>query len=78
VIVRDFNDYHREVEVVKRIVGTLVVVALLSVCSLSQTSSQAPNAPPPETLDQKLGPDDGAALAILFGANLRGNLFPCD
>jgi 2',3'-cyclic-nucleotide 2'-phosphodiesterase (5'-nucleotidase family) len=33
---------------------------------------------PKETFDQRLGPDDGAALAILFIANMRGNLGLCD
>ena len=30
------------------------------------------------SLDERLGTDDGAALAILFGANMRGNLEVCD
>jgi 2',3'-cyclic-nucleotide 2'-phosphodiesterase (5'-nucleotidase family) len=30
------------------------------------------------SLDERLGTDDGAALAILFGANMRGNLDLCD
>lgn len=30
------------------------------------------------TFEERLGPDDGAALAILFGANMRGNLDLCD
>jgi 2',3'-cyclic-nucleotide 2'-phosphodiesterase (5'-nucleotidase family) len=30
------------------------------------------------SFEERLGPDDGAALAILFGANMRGNLELCD
>lgn len=33
---------------------------------------------PKETFDERLGADDGAALAILFIANMRGNLNLCD
>ncbi len=31
-----------------------------------------------QTFEERLGADDGAALAILFGANMRGNLELCD
>ncbi len=31
-----------------------------------------------QTLEERLGADDGAAFAILYGANLRGNLDLCD
>jgi 2',3'-cyclic-nucleotide 2'-phosphodiesterase (5'-nucleotidase family) len=42
--------------------------------------TQVPENPPVQTasFDELLGEDDGAALAILFGANLRGNLQTCD
>jgi hypothetical protein len=30
------------------------------------------------TLDERLGADDGAALAILISANERGNIEVCD
>jgi 2',3'-cyclic-nucleotide 2'-phosphodiesterase (5'-nucleotidase family) len=33
---------------------------------------------PKETFEERLGDDDGAALAILFIANMRGNLGLCD
>jgi 2',3'-cyclic-nucleotide 2'-phosphodiesterase (5'-nucleotidase family) len=33
---------------------------------------------PQASFEERLGQDDGAALAILFGANLRGNLELCD
>lgn len=39
---------------------------------------QKPTAEPPATLDEKLGPDDGAAIAILVGGNMRGNMGMCD
>ncbi len=49
----------------------------LSAWALTQTTD---NTKPvqPATFDERLGPDDGAALAILFGANMRGNLDLCD
>jgi len=34
--------------------------------------------PAKDAFDQRLGADDGAALAILFGANMRGVLETCD
>jgi hypothetical protein len=51
--------------------------ALLAVCTWSQTSISRPGAST-ASFDERLGEDDGAALAILFGANLRGNLDLCD
>lgn len=42
------------------------------------TASSAAQEEPKETFDQRLGPDDGAAVAILFIANMRGNLSLCD
>src|SRR5512132_1193698 len=35
-------------------------------------------APQPATLEERLGADDGFALAILITANMRGNLEVCD
>src|SRR5262245_26039056 len=32
----------------------------------------------PKPLDERLGADDGAAVALLFGGNMRGNLDVCD
>lgn len=56
---------------VKRVAGC---VTLLSICALvfGQTGRG------PETFEERLGRDDGAAFAILFGANLRANLDVCD
>jgi 2',3'-cyclic-nucleotide 2'-phosphodiesterase (5'-nucleotidase family) len=55
----------------------LLVIITLSVSVLTQTASPTA-AGQSETLDQKLGADDGAAFAILFGANMRGNFDLCD
>ncbi|HWO00375.1 MAG TPA: hypothetical protein VNS63_14020 [Blastocatellia bacterium] len=42
------------------------------------TGSSMVQEPPKETFDERLGVDDGAALAILLIANMRGNLSLCD
>jgi len=48
-------------------------------CALSlRRSIVAAQEPAKQTFDQRLGADDGAALAILFGANMRGILETCD
>ena len=60
----------------KKTIYAAVGIALLCVWGLTQTT--APTAAEPATFDERLGQDDGAALAILFGANLRGNLEMCD
>ncbi|HKG21901.1 MAG TPA: hypothetical protein VKC34_08365, partial [Blastocatellia bacterium] len=55
----------------------IVAIAFLSISA--QTKPQAPSAgTKPDSLDERLGADDGAALAILFTANMRGNLETCD
>jgi 2',3'-cyclic-nucleotide 2'-phosphodiesterase (5'-nucleotidase family) len=46
-------------------------LACVNICAALQVAS-------PISFDERLGEDDGAALAILFGANLRGNLDTCD
>jgi 2',3'-cyclic-nucleotide 2'-phosphodiesterase (5'-nucleotidase family) len=46
--------------------------------SLAFSQSAAPWSAKVASFEEKLGPDDGAALAILFGANMRGNLELCD
>jgi hypothetical protein len=46
-------------------------LTLSGIKSLGQGSAKG-------SLDERLGADDGAALAILFGANMRGNLDTCD
>ncbi len=55
----------------------LIAIALLSICAKPQspaTSTEAKSS----SFDEQLGKDDGAALAILFTANMRGNLETCD
>lgn len=57
----------------------LFLVATFSLASsvaFSQSADQG--AAKAASFDERLGPDDGAALAILFGANMRGNLELCD
>jgi len=49
---------------------------MFSVSSMTQTPE--PAAGQPATLDERLGVDDGAALALLIGANMRGNMDVCD
>jgi hypothetical protein len=53
------------------------MLIFLSAVTLSGINS-AVQEPAKGTLDERLGADDGAALAILFGANMRGNLETCD
>lgn len=56
----------------KRAVSLLVIAACLAAGARAQaTTSEA------VSFDEKLGADDGAALAILIGGNLRGNLGLC-
>jgi 2',3'-cyclic-nucleotide 2'-phosphodiesterase (5'-nucleotidase family) len=53
-----------------------MALALVSVCALSQEAN--PDNASKEPFEERLGVDDGAALAILFGANMRGLLELCD
>lgn len=57
----------------KKIICALLVACCLSVASLTETQ-QTQKA----SFDELLGADDGAAFAILFSANQRGNLDTCD
>ena len=61
----------------RRVLCTVLAVACLSVCGATQTEPPKPGENT-LSLDERLGTDDGAALAILFGANMRGNLDLCD
>jgi hypothetical protein len=61
----------------RKIVSSLIVLIFLSAMSLIGSGSNIQE-PAKESLDQRLGSDDGAALAILFGANMRGILETCD
>ena len=60
----------------KKTIYAALGITLLCASGLTQTPVPAANEP--ATFDERLGVDDGAALAILFGANLRGNLELCD
>ena len=61
----------------RRTLCTLLAGACLCVWALPQSTEQRPGANT-LSLDERLGTDDGAALAILYGANMRGNLEVCD
>lgn len=60
----------------------LVLCAILALACLSISANTQTEPPKPGqntlSLDERLGTDDGAALAILFGANMHGNLDLCD
>jgi len=60
-----------------RILWTSLAIVCLSTFGLTQPDYQKQfwNK---TSLEERLGIDDGAALAILFGANMRGNLELCD
>ena len=61
----------------RRVVCLLLVVACLSVSAATQVEPRRPGENT-LSLDERLGTDDGAALAILFGAGMRGNIDVCD
>ncbi|HWP45085.1 MAG TPA: hypothetical protein VNO14_17715, partial [Blastocatellia bacterium] len=62
----------------KRYGYALTAIIYLLVCSLAFGQAQGGQSQQGASFEQRLGPDDGAALAILFGANMRGNLDLCD
>jgi 2',3'-cyclic-nucleotide 2'-phosphodiesterase (5'-nucleotidase family) len=61
----------------RRVLCTLLVIVSLSASAMMQSEQPGPGQNT-RSLDERLGIDDGAALAILFGANMRGNLEVCD
>jgi 2',3'-cyclic-nucleotide 2'-phosphodiesterase (5'-nucleotidase family) len=61
----------------RKVLCTLLVIVSLGVSAVTQTEQPGPGQNT-RSLDERLGTDDGAALAILFGANMRGNLEVCD
>ncbi len=57
----------------------LLIMATLFASALAQTpKSEATDQQKAAVFDARLGEDDGAAAAILFGANMRGNPGLCD
>jgi 2',3'-cyclic-nucleotide 2'-phosphodiesterase (5'-nucleotidase family) len=70
-------DFERRVKLLRRVLCGLMALASLCVPAATQTQ-QKEVGQNPATFDERLGTDDGAALAILFGANMRGNLSTCD
>jgi hypothetical protein len=69
--------FERKAELLRELLCTLLIVGCLSAGAVTQTeeTKQGQNT---LSLDERLGADDGAALAILFNANMRGNLDVCD
>lgn len=61
----------------RRVLCTLLAIGCLCVSAVTQTEQQRAGQNT-LSLDERLGSEDGAALAILFGANMRGNLETCD
>ena len=61
----------------RRAVCILIVIACWQICAATQTEAPRPGENT-LSLDERLGTDDGAAFAILFGAGMRGNLDVCD
>src|SRR5689334_16334316 len=64
-----------EMDLFKKILFASLLAVGLSAAAFTQTPAQAT---PAATFEERLGPDEGAALAILFGANMGGNLDLCD
>jgi 2',3'-cyclic-nucleotide 2'-phosphodiesterase (5'-nucleotidase family) len=63
----------------KRILLSCLTILMLAAAALTGTTAAGKaQETPKETFDGRLGADDGAALAILFIANMRGNLNLCD
>ena len=71
-----FNVRKKQI-VLRRTVSLLIVLIFASALTLSGIKSLGQGSAK-GSLDERLGADDGAALAILFGANMRGNLDTCD
>jgi 2',3'-cyclic-nucleotide 2'-phosphodiesterase (5'-nucleotidase family) len=61
----------------RRVLCAILILASLSVTAATQTEPPKPGQNT-LSLDERLGTDDGAAMAILFGANMHGNLDLCD
>ena len=55
-----------------------ILAVFICVSLIAGAAAQEPKPQTPATLDERLGADDGFALAILITANMRGNLEVCD
>ena len=64
-------------EKLRRVLCALLALASVTICGATQIEPPKPGENT-LSLDERLGTDDGAALAILFGSNMRGNLDLCD
>ena len=64
-------------QLLKKTICALLAITCLFVGAIAQSVSPKADEQP-ATLDERLGADDGAALAILVNANQRGNLNVCD
>ncbi len=62
---------------VRKTVTAFLIAIFLSIGAVAQLPAQDASAKA-ATFDERLGADDGAAFAILFGANMRGNIDVCD
>lgn len=61
----------------RKMICAFLIVASSSLCATTQTPSPATGGQA-AAFDERLGDDDGAALAILVSANERGNIEVCD
>lgn len=61
----------------RKITCALLVILCMSASTSAQTPPQDAGVRA-ATFDERLGDDDGAALAILISANERGNIEVCD
>jgi 2',3'-cyclic-nucleotide 2'-phosphodiesterase (5'-nucleotidase family) len=63
---------------VNRLFRKTIIAFLLTLSLCAGLRAQTADIDPKAVLDERLGDDDGAAAAILFSANERGNLEVCD
>lgn len=56
---------------------TLLIILCMFASAMTQTPPSIATEQP-ATFDERLGDDDGAALALLISANERGSLEVCD
>jgi hypothetical protein len=65
-------------QLLRKITCTLLITLCVFASAMTQTPSQPSPEHQPATFEERLGEDDGAALAILISANERGSLEVCD